>query len=60
MDQEKMRVLFEASCANDQTKANLDELSQKLALIVGGARQKELVCMINAKTGEKFYTRCRK
>ena len=59
MEQEQLQALYEASHATETTKANLCELSQKLALIVGGAKLSEIKCLKNAKTGELFYTRCK-
>lgn len=59
MDQAQLKAIYEASHSSDKTKDNFSELSQKLSLIVGGAKLSEIQCLINEKTGEKYYTRCK-
>ena len=59
MDQAQLKAIYEASHSSAGTKANFDDLSKKLALIVGGAKLTEIQCLINEKTGEKYYTRCK-
>ena len=59
MDQAQLKAIYEASHSSGKTTANFSELTQKLALIVGGAKLSEIRCFINEKTGEKYYTRCK-
>lgn len=59
MDQAQLKAIYEASHSSGKTKDNFSELSQKLTLIVGGAKLTEIQCLINEKTGEKYYTRCK-
>ena len=59
MDQAQLKAIYEASNPSDKTKANFNELSKKLALIVGGAKLSEIQCLKNEKTGELYYTRCK-
>ena len=59
MDQSQLKAIHEASRSSGKTKENFSELSQKFALIVGGAKLTEIQCLINEKTGKKYYTRCK-
>lgn len=59
MDQAQLKAIYEASHSSDKTKDNFSELSQKFALIVGGAKLSEIKCLTNEQTGEKYYTRCK-
>ena len=59
MEQTQLKAIYEAAHSTSDTKANFRELSQKLALIAGGAKLNQIKCLKNEKTGECLYVRCK-
>ena len=59
MNQTQLKAIYEAAHSTDRAKENFSELSQKLALIAGGAKLNQIKCLKNEKTGECLYVRCK-
>ena len=57
MDQASLKTEYDRNHSTGSAERIHREMKAKLALIVGGAKPSEIVCLKNEKTGGEFYTR---
>lgn len=58
MDQASLKAAYEAQHTTEAA-ALRRELQAKFSLIIGGAKPSKICELVNAKTGEKYYTRAK-
>lgn len=59
MDQASLKAAYEAQHTTEAAAALRRELQAKFSLIIGGAKPSKICELVNAKTGEKYYTRAK-